>query len=238
MVSKAFEKLVNNGIVDHLGKCGLFSDFQYGFRSSRSTADLLTVVSDRIARAFNRSGATRAVALDISKAFDRVWYAGLLHKLKSYGILGQIFGRISSFLINRWLQVVLDGKSSQEYPVNAGVHQGSILDPTYFLLYLNNLPDYVICDVAIYADDTTLHSKCDQASDLWQPLELASELESDMQDTVDWGKKWLVDFNARKTQLVSFDQSNNTGSIDVKMDGSVLEETSSFKMLGLNFSSV
>ena len=70
-VSKVFEKLVNNTIVDHLEKCGLFSDFQYGFRSSRSTADLLTVVSDRIARAFNRSGTTRAVALDISKAFDR-----------------------------------------------------------------------------------------------------------------------------------------------------------------------
>ena len=58
-----------------------FSDFQYGFRSSRSTADLLAVVSDRIARAFNRSETTRAVALDISKAFDRVWQAGLLHKL-------------------------------------------------------------------------------------------------------------------------------------------------------------
>ena len=72
VVSKVFEKLVNNRIVDHLEKCGLFPDFQYGFRSSRSTADLLTVVSDRIARAFNRSGATRAVALDISKAFDRV----------------------------------------------------------------------------------------------------------------------------------------------------------------------
>ena len=84
--AKVFEKLVNNRIIDHLEKCGLFSDFQYGFRSSRSTADLLTVVSDRIARAFNRSGATRAVALDISKAFDKVWHAGLLHKLKSYGI--------------------------------------------------------------------------------------------------------------------------------------------------------
>ena len=70
VVSKVFEKLVNNRIVNHLEKCGLFSE--YGFGSSRSTADLLTVVSDRIARAFNRSGATRAVALDISKAFDRV----------------------------------------------------------------------------------------------------------------------------------------------------------------------
>ena len=105
MVSKVFEKLVNNRIVDHLEKCGLFSDFQYGFRSSRSTADLLTVVSDRIARAFNRSGTTRAVALDISKAFDRVWHAGLLHKLKSYRISGQMFGLISSCLNNRRLRV-------------------------------------------------------------------------------------------------------------------------------------
>ena len=228
VVSKVFEKLVNNRIVDHLENCGLFSDFQYGFRSSRSTPDLLTVVSDRIARAFNRSGATRAVALDISKAFDRVWHAGLLHKLKSYGISGQIFGLISSFLSNRRLRVVLDGKSSQEYPVNAGVPQGSILGPTRFLLYINDLPDDVICNIAIYADDTTPYSKCDQTSDLWQQLELASELESDLRDTVDWGRKWLVDFNAGKTQIVSFDQSKNTGAIDVKTNGSVLEKKNIF----------
>ena len=109
VVSKVFEKLVNNRIVDHLEKCGLFSDFQYGYRSSRSTADLLTVVSDGISGAFNRSQVTGAVKLDISKAFDMVWYAGLLHKLKSYGI----------------------------------------------------------------------------SSDMWQQLELASELESDLQDTMD-----------------------------------------------------
>ena len=197
VVSKVFEKLVNNRIVDHLEKCGPF----------------------------------------LSKAFDRVWHASLLHKLKYYGISGQIFGLISSFLSNRQLQVVLDGKSSQEYPVNAGVPQGSILGPTLFLLYINDLPDDVICNIAIYADDTTLYSKCNQASDLWQQLELASELESDLRDTVDWGRKWLVDFNAGKTQLVSFDQSKNTGAIDVKMDGSFLKEKASFKMLGLTFSS-
>ena len=120
MVSKVLEKHVNNGIVDHLEKCVFFCDFQYGFRSSRSTPDL-TVVSDRNARAFNRSGATQAVALDISKVFNRVYHAGLLQKLKSYGISGQIFGVISSFLSNRQLQVVLDRISSQEYPVHAGV---------------------------------------------------------------------------------------------------------------------
>ena len=147
-------------IFDHIEKCCLFSDFQYDFRSSRSTEDLLIVASDRIARAFNRSGSTRTVALDISKAFGRIWYAGLLHKLKFSGISGQIFGLISSFLSNSRLQVILDGKSSQEYPVNAGVPQGSILGPTLFVLYINDLPDDVICNIAIYAgDNTTLYFK-------------------------------------------------------------------------------
>ena len=120
--------------------------------------------------------------------------------------------------------MVLDGKSSQEYPVNVGVPQGSILGPTLFLLYINDRSDYVICDIAIYADGTTFYSKCDRASDLWQQLELASELESDLRDTADWGKKWLVDFNAAKTQLVSFDRSNKNGSIDMKMDGLFLRK--------------
>ena len=68
-----------------------------------------------------------------------------------------------------------------------------------------------------------LYSKCDQASNQWQQLELASELESDQRDAVDWGRKWLVDFNSGKNQLVSFDRSNNTGAIDVKLDESILE---------------
>ena len=154
-------------------KCNLFSDFQFGFRSSLSTADLLTVASDRIARGFNRSGATWAVVLDMSKAFNWVWHAGL-HKLRSYGISGQIYGLISSFLSNGQLQVILDGKSSQEHPVHAGVSQGPILGPTLFLLYINDLSDNVIDDIAIDADDATLCSNFDQASDLWQQLELVS----------------------------------------------------------------
>ena len=106
---------------------------------------------------------------------------------------------ISSFLSDRQLRLVLDGKSSQKYRINVGVPQGSIPGPTHFLLYINDLPDDVICNITIYADDTTLYSKCDQASDLWQQLELASELESDLWDTVDWGRKLLVDFSTGKT---------------------------------------
>ena len=111
------------------------SDFQYSVRSSRSTPDLLTVLFDRIARAFNRSGATAAVALDISKAFYKVWLVGLLHKLNSHGISGEAFDLISYFLSNRLHRVVLDGIFSQEYPVDAGVPQDSILDSAFFLAF-------------------------------------------------------------------------------------------------------
>ena len=98
--------------------------------------------------------------------------------------------------------MVLDGKSSQEYSADAGILQGSILGATLFLLYID-FPD-VICNIAIDAD-TTLYSKYNLASDLWQQLELPFELESDLQNIVDWGRKWLVEFNVRKTQA-SFNQ--------------------------------
>ena len=162
VVSKVFENFVSIIIVNHKETCCLFSDFQYDFRSSQSTPDLLTVfLSDR---AFYSSGATQAVALDISKAFDRVWHAGLPHKVKSSGILVRylalfLFSVIYSF---KWFRMA------------------------------------------------TLHKNI---------------------------QKRLVDFIARKTQLVLFDRSKNIVSIDVKIDRSVLEEKSSFKVLGLTFCS-
>ena len=133
--------------------------------------------------------------------------------------------------------MILYAKSLQKYLANAGVTQGSILGPTLSLLYINDLSHDAICNITIYADDTTLCSKYNQTSGLWQHLKLAFELESDLRDTVDWDRKWLVDFNAGKTQLVWLDQSKNTSAINVEMDGSVLQKKLSLKMLGLNFSS-
>ena len=123
------------------GGMWLFSDLQDGFRSSWSTADLLTAVCDRIARAFNRSGATwyiQGFQQGLTCFINFISF--ILHKFKSDGISGQIFGLILSFNSNRQLCMVLDGKSSQEYLVNAGVYQGSILDNflvlnlTYYIL--------------------------------------------------------------------------------------------------------
>ena len=97
-----------------------------------------------------------------------------------------------------------------------------------FPLYIDDLRCYAICNNGIYADDTNFYCKCDQTSDMWYLLELASEY-----DLVDWSIKWLVDYNTRKTQLVMYDLLNDCGAIDVKLNESNLEGRSSCKMLRL-----
>ena len=126
-----------------------FFDFHYSFRFSCSTADLLTVVSDRIARPFNRSGESLTIALYIFNAFSRLCHAGFLQKYKFYGISFWFLCRVLSHCSIGQLWVVLDGKSLNKYPANAGVLQGFILGSLFFLLYINDPADYFIYNIAI-----------------------------------------------------------------------------------------
>ena len=160
------------------------------------------------------SAAARAVALDIFKAFERIWHAAVLHNLRSYGVSGQMFDLILFFSVIggfgwSWMRSL---------PKNVQLMLKFLL-PTLLLLCINDLPDDVICNIANYADDTTLYSKSDQASDLRQLLELTSKL---------WtGARNDLLISMLEKQLVSFDYSNNTGAINGKMDGSFLDENSS-----------
>ena len=207
--------------------------FPVWFRSFRSTGDLLTVVSDRIARGFNRSGATQAVALDISNTFDRVWHADLLHKGTSCGNSGQIFGLICSSLSISWLKVVLHGQSSQEYPVNVRVLQGSFLGPMLFLVYINDL--LMMLSVLLLSMLMILLSMLSVIRLLICSNNLNWLLNLNLiYETLWTGARSGLLISMLGKLISSFDRSNNASYIDVKMDGSDLEEKPSFKMLGFS----
>ena len=157
---KIFEKLIFDAIYLHLCENGLLNVNQSGFRPGDSTVNQLLLITHKIYSAFeeNPSRETRAVFLDLSKAFDRVWHDGLMYKMECCGISGDLLTLIQSFLSDRKQRVVLNGKSSQWSTISAGVPQGSVLGPLFFLVYINDLVDNVNSDVKMFADDTSLFS--------------------------------------------------------------------------------
>ena len=202
IVSKLFESVLNRHIMKYLKAHSLLSDIQYGFRSSRSTADILTVISHRISEALDSSFVSRVGALDISKAFDQVWHRCILHKLCSYGISGRLYSTVESFLLGRKMRVVINGQKSEVFETNAGVPQGSVLGPTLFLLFINDLPSSELRSlINIFADDTTLYGSTSKDLSIEG---LDDNLTGDLSITAQWGNRWLVTFNASKTKLVTF----------------------------------
>ena len=107
----------------------------------------------------NQTVDVRGVFLDISKAFDKVWHDGLIFKLKSYGVEGELLLLLKAYLRNREQRVVLNGQTSEWKRIYSGVPQGSALGPLLFLIYINDLPDGIISMCKIFADDTSLFSK-------------------------------------------------------------------------------
>ena len=139
VLSKIFKTLLNSHFLDHLESHSLISDHQYGFRRSRSTGDILSYLTDLWSSALRDYGESCVVALDISKAFDRVWHASLLSNLPSFGFPPSLCLLLSSFLSGRSISAVVDGASSSSFPINCGVPQGSVLSPTLFLLFINDI---------------------------------------------------------------------------------------------------
>ena len=127
--------------------------------------------------------------MDILKAFDKVWHDGLLYKLESISISGNLLSLFRSFLNDRYQRVVINGQHSDWAPILAGVPQGSILGLLLFLIYINDLPDNLNSLVKLFADDTSLFST------VHHPTLSAKILNNDLSRISQWAHRWKTLFN-------------------------------------------
>jgi hypothetical protein len=164
---------------------------------------------------------------DISKAFDRVWHKGLLFKLKQNGIDGLLLQWIENYLSNRTQQVILGQSISNKQFLKAGVPQGSILGPLFFLVYVNDITENLLSITRLFADDTSLSQTTSNIADL------EGILNHDLQVISFWSRQWLVTFNPDKTEVLFFTNSNNLNKPVLFFEGSQLKFSTSHKHLGV-----
>ena len=173
---------------------------------------------------------TDLILLDFSKAFDKVNHLKLLYKLQVHGVQGKTLGWIESFLVGRSQTVVLDGESSDELPVLSGVPQGSVLGPILFLLYINDLPENVQSQVRLFADDTAVYLTVQDPND-------SKRLQSDLNVLQEWEKKWDMEFNPSKCQVLHITRSRTPIRYKYTMHGQILESVENARYLGVDISS-
>ena len=157
---KLFEKIIFNNLYVYLNSNGLITSNQSGFRPGDSTTNQLLFLINEIHAAFEnpKSLEVRAVFLNISKAFDKVWHQGLLFKLKQNGITGKLLNLFKSYLSDRMQRVGINGFYSEYSSIESGVPQGSVLGPLLFLIYIDDLQRNVKSNIKFFADDTMLFS--------------------------------------------------------------------------------
>ena len=191
---KILEKIVFDQVYAFLDVNNLLSKKQSGFRPGDSTIYQLLSVTSTIYDTFENYDETRAVFLDISKAFDKVWHKGIIFKLKCNGISGNLLLFFENYLSNRYQRVVLNGIESNWKGLHAGVPQGSVLGPLLFLVYINDLTDNISSDMRLFADDSSLFTS---VKDVTQTHD---KLVKDLQTITTWAHQWKMVFNPDLTK--------------------------------------
>ena len=230
IISKVMEGCISDHIRKYLDKNQLLCDTQYGFREKRSTVDMLAYITQWWNDCLDTQQEVRIIALDIKKAFDRVWHQGLLAKLTSFGICGDLHSWISSFLANRQQAVVLDGFISTPKALSAGVPQGSVLGPLLFLMFIDDLASHLDNDLHLFADDSTLHAVIKNPADRAM---CTDSLQKDLHAVEKWASDWCITFNASKTEEMIISRKRDKTHPPLHFMGSQLKPTKSITLLGV-----
>ncbi|XP_045133977.1 uncharacterized protein LOC123517690 [Portunus trituberculatus] len=228
VLSKVLESIVASRVTEHLEKHHLLCSRQFGFRPGRSAADLHLLLTSEWSAALDAGKATAVVALDIEGAFDKVWPAGLLAKLRAAGVDGPILLLFGDYLRERNLKVVIDGQESEQHAVKAGVPQGSCLGPLLWNIYINDLL-HLIPSVRAYADDLTLAQSFSSAED----TATADHMNVTRNSIVSWDSKWQVKFAPNKTQMTIISRSRTP--LQLSLEGKTIRQQDEMDVLGVTY---
>ena len=225
ILRKVMEHIIASNIVKHLDSHGLMYDLQHGFRERRSCETQLVSLVEDIARKSSQGKQTDLILLDFSKAFVKVCHSKFLMKLYPYGCRGSTLSWIQAFLSNREQKVVIEGEESDTVPVTSGVPQGSVLDPILFLVYINELPQDIVSQVCLFADDTSIYLTLEDNGD-------SDTLQWDLDRLQEWESKWDMELNPSKCQVMRVTSSRTPISTQYILHGQVLEAVSSARYWG------
>ena len=226
---KILEHILTSNIRKHLTINNILNDSQHGFRSKRSCETQLIISIQDLAKSLGYGNQIDVILLDFSKAFDKVPHKRLAQKLEFYGIRNQNLNWINDFLADRQQQVLLNGVKSSKLAVDSGVPQGTVLGPTLFLLFINDLPEHVTCNARLFADDCLLYRNVNNSSD-------AQLLQKDLSSLVKWEEDWQMNFNPEKCYVIHISKKSKPSSFDYILHNHVLEAVKDSKYLGLTIS--
>ena len=225
-IVKIFEKCIINKIKPFLSRTGLIKPCQHGFQDKASCISQLLECMEEWTTSFDRKTSTDIIYLDFAKAFDTVPHERLLAKLHAMGIQGNLLKWLRTFLTCRYQRVQLRNGGSSWTKVISGVPQGSILGPTLFLLYINDLPDHVHSQIKLFADDTKIYRNIFNISD-------CHSLQNDLAAMAEWSRQWLLSFNETKCVVLRL---RKTLEFIYSLNSTPLNEVPHQKDLGVHIS--
>jgi hypothetical protein len=226
VVCKIMEHVVASSLMSHLDSKDILSRRQHGFRRGRSCESQLLEFVDELTRLVEGGGQADVLIMDFAKAFDKCNHSLLVHKLNAYGIQDQTNTWISNFLENRRQSVVVDGFSSSFVSVRSGVPQGSVLGPSLFLVYINDLPDKLDKPTRLFADDTAVYGGIKSLNDQQQ-------LQNDLAKLADWEERWDMEFHPNKCTTLRCTLSHTPRDFDYELHGHTLANVTSARYLGV-----
>ena len=231
ILCKTMEHIISSSIMHHLDGTNILTDAQHGFRKRRSCDTQLILAVQDLAKSLHDRTQSDVILLDFSKAFDKVPHARLLYKLTYYGITGTTHNWINDFLRKQTQRVVLEGSSSDVTAVTSGVPQGSVLDPQLFLVFINDLPEYVSenTTVRLFADDCKLYRRI-------QTHEDSSQLQEDLNSLQKWEQDWLMSFNPKKCQVLRIARKKTPVIFNYVIGNHTLDSPDTTKYLGVHLS--